>query len=206
MTRQTAIYLRGPGRVEVDGKAVALRSKRIAALLTYLVAANRPVPRAELSELFWPDRDEKTARANLRWALSRLRAIRPDEALETTRRSAAFKPVPGVWVDVLALEAALREDDEAALETALMASSGSLMDGFFLDESPENARFFAGGKDDRCHFDLPGFSLQRLRDAGITAEWTRHCTYSDAERFYSYRRATHAKEADYGRLISAIRL
>jgi copper oxidase (laccase) domain-containing protein len=38
------------------------------------------------------------------------------------------------------------------------------------------------------------------------AEWTRHCTYSDADRFYSYRRSVHRKEADYGRLISAIRL
>ena len=56
-------------------------------------------------------------------------------------------------------------------------------------------------------FDLPGFGLSRLRDAGVgTAEWTRHCTYNDPERFFSFRRTTHAKEADYGRLISAITL
>jgi copper oxidase (laccase) domain-containing protein len=54
-------------------------------------------------------------------------------------------------------------------------------------------------------FDLAGFGLNRLRAAGVGhAEWTRHCTYSDADRFYSYRRSTHAKEADYGRLIAAI--
>ncbi|MCK0150411.1 peptidoglycan editing factor PgeF [Marivita sp. S6314] len=76
----------------------------------------------------------------------------------------------------------------------------------FLDEDPQNARFFANGSDDRFHFDLPAFGLHRLRTAGIAAEWTRHCTYSDADRFYSYRRATHAREADYGRLISVIRL
>ncbi|MEQ3630683.1 MAG: polyphenol oxidase, partial [Sulfitobacter sp.] len=29
---------------------------------------------------------------------------------------------------------------------------------------------------------------------------------ADASRFYSYRRTTHAKEADYGRLLSAITL
>ena len=47
----------------------------------------------------------------------------------------------------------------------------------------------------------------KSRSAGVGhAEWTRHCTYSDADRFYSYRRATHAREADYGRLLSAIRL
>ncbi len=76
----------------------------------------------------------------------------------------------------------------------------------FLAEDPGNARFFAGGDGDRMMFDLPGYGLARLRAAGIEAEWTRHCTYSDADRFYSYRRTTHAKEADYGRLISAIRI
>ncbi len=77
----------------------------------------------------------------------------------------------------------------------------------FLADSPDNVRFFANGQGDRMHFDLPAFGLHRLRQAGIgQAEWTRHCTYSDPDRFYSYRRATHASEVDYGRLISAIRL
>lgn len=75
----------------------------------------------------------------------------------------------------------------------------------FIDADPENARFFANGRGDRYLFDLPGYGLHRLRQAGVTAEWTRHCTYRDAARFYSYRRATHAREADYGRLIAAIR-
>ncbi|MBO9447150.1 peptidoglycan editing factor PgeF [Ruegeria sp. R14_0] len=77
----------------------------------------------------------------------------------------------------------------------------------FVADSPENLRFFANGTGDRLQFDLPAFGLHRLRQAGVgQAEWTRHCTYSDPDRFYSYRRSTHAKEADYGRLISAIKL
>jgi purine-nucleoside/S-methyl-5'-thioadenosine phosphorylase / adenosine deaminase len=77
----------------------------------------------------------------------------------------------------------------------------------FLADDPDNSRFFANGTGDRMMFDLQGFGLHRLRRAGIGhAEWTRHCTYYDEDRFYSYRRATHAKEADYGRLISSIRL
>lgn len=77
----------------------------------------------------------------------------------------------------------------------------------FLDEDRDNARFFANGSDGRSLFDLPAYGLHRLRAAGVGhAEWTRHCTYRDPERFYSYRRTTHAGEADYGRLISAIRL
>jgi YfiH family protein len=77
----------------------------------------------------------------------------------------------------------------------------------FLADDPKNARFFANGQGDRYHFDLPGFGLHRLRQAGVAlAEWTRHCTYADPDRFYSYRRSVHAKEADYGRLISVIRV
>lgn len=77
----------------------------------------------------------------------------------------------------------------------------------FIDEDRETARFFANGKGDRALFNLPGYALWRLRAAGVgEAEWTRHCTYADAERFYSYRRTTHRGEADYGRLISCIRL
>lgn len=77
----------------------------------------------------------------------------------------------------------------------------------FLDHDPESARFFANGQGDRFQFDLVGYSLHRLRQAGVgAAEWIRHCTYSDPDRFYSYRRSVHRKEADYGRLISVIRL
>ncbi|MEO0939091.1 MAG: peptidoglycan editing factor PgeF [Pseudomonadota bacterium] len=76
-----------------------------------------------------------------------------------------------------------------------------------LDQDPEAARYFASGTGDRMMFDLPGYGLSRLRARGVaTAEWTRHCTYSDAARFFSYRRSVHAKEADYGRLIAAIAL
>jgi YfiH family protein len=77
----------------------------------------------------------------------------------------------------------------------------------FIVEDPLNARYFAQGKDDRMQFDLAAFGLGRLRAAGIKdATWTRHCTYSDPARFYSYRRSVHEKQADYGRLIAAIRI
>jgi copper oxidase (laccase) domain-containing protein len=77
----------------------------------------------------------------------------------------------------------------------------------FLADDPESARFFANGTGDRYQFDLPGYGLWRLLRAGVGhADWTRHCTYADPDRFYSYRRATHEGAADYGRLISAIRL
>ena len=77
----------------------------------------------------------------------------------------------------------------------------------FLSEDIEYERFFAGGHGDRMHFDLPGFALHRLRSAGIGhAEWNGHCTYSNPALFFSFRRSVHERQADYGRLISTIRL
>lgn len=77
----------------------------------------------------------------------------------------------------------------------------------FRDQDKESVRFFANGAGGKYLFDLPGYGLSRLRAAGIFhAGWTGHCTYSDPDRFFSYRRSTHAQEQDYGRLISIIRL
>lgn len=104
---------------------------------------------------------------------------------------------------------ARRQDIHAVIGPCISQSKYEVGPDFiyaFLEEDRDNARFFAKGKDDRLLFDLPGFGLDRLQRAGVSAEWSGHCTYSDAERFYSYRRATHLAEADYGRLISVIRL
>ncbi len=67
-------------------------------------------------------------------------------------------------------------------------------------------RFFApGAAADKRQFDLPGFVLHRLAEAGVAeAEWTGHDTCADGELFFSNRRAFQLGEPDYGRLISAI--
>jgi hypothetical protein len=76
-----------------------------------------------------------------------------------------------------------------------------------LAEDQGNASFFANGKDGRYQFDLVGYGLARLRAAGVgRASWTGHCTYNQPDLFFSYRRSMHEGLADYGRLISAIRL
>jgi YfiH family protein len=70
----------------------------------------------------------------------------------------------------------------------------------------DNARFFQPSeRHDHVMFDLPGYIGMRLETAGI-GEFANLglCTYSDEERFFSYRRTTHRGEPDYGRLISTI--
>ncbi len=72
---------------------------------------------------------------------------------------------------------------------------------------PNSKVFFTAGKENHYQFDLPSYGLHKLKAAGIeNPQWSGHCTYSNPELFYSYRRSVHQKEADYGRLISAIRL
>lgn len=75
----------------------------------------------------------------------------------------------------------------------------------FLAETPDNARFFRPGAADRFQFDLGAYVQARLGAAGI-AQPARIAadTYGDPARFFSYRRATHGGEPDYGRTLSAI--
>lgn len=113
-------------------------------------------------------------------------------------------------VDAMEALGAKRENIAAVIGPTISQPSYEVGPEFFetfTDDDPTSERFFINGKSDRYLFDLPGYGLQRLRQAGVGhAEWTRHCTYRDPERFYSFRRTTHAQEADYGRLISVIRL
>ena len=74
------------------------------------------------------------------------------------------------------------------------------------DAFPEARTFFRPGRGDRLMLDLPGLALARLAAAGVEAAWTGHCTHADEDRFFSFRRATHRGEGDYGRLIAAIAL
>ena len=75
----------------------------------------------------------------------------------------------------------------------------------FIEDDPENERFFATGRAGKSHFSLESYVVHRLIAAGIAeVEALNLDTYADADRFYSYRRATHRGEADYGRQLSAI--
>jgi hypothetical protein len=77
----------------------------------------------------------------------------------------------------------------------------------FAEADPENERFFSGGRAGHHQFDLEGFVVARLAQAGVgRVEALGLDTYSDPDRFFSYRRATHKGEPDYGRQISLIAL
>ncbi len=76
----------------------------------------------------------------------------------------------------------------------------------FVAEDDANARFFTPSpREGHAMFDLPAYILARLGAAGVGRSADLGlCTYADEDRFFSYRRATHRGEGDYGRLMSAI--
>ena len=78
----------------------------------------------------------------------------------------------------------------------------------FAAEDRASSRFFsAAQRPGHALFDLGGYVAARLERAGVGhVEDLRLCTYADPERFFSYRRATHRAEADYGRHVNAIAL
>jgi YfiH family protein len=75
----------------------------------------------------------------------------------------------------------------------------------FLDADAENALYFLpAAREGHAMFDLAAFIRKRLENAGVLiVDDTGIDTYAD-ERFFSYRRSVHRKEADYGRHVHAI--
>jgi YfiH family protein len=77
----------------------------------------------------------------------------------------------------------------------------------FLNADADNARYFRRSPGEgHSFFDLPAYIVARIERAGVDARDVALCTYGDEARFFSYRRATHRGEADYGRNLSAIAL
>jgi YfiH family protein len=75
----------------------------------------------------------------------------------------------------------------------------------FTEADRENESYFTPSRNGgHSMFDLNRYTLDRLRKAGVSADGLGRCTYAEEELFYSYRRSTHRKEADYGRQISAV--
>ena len=78
----------------------------------------------------------------------------------------------------------------------------------FLDQDSVHACYFSPSvRDNHFMFDLAGYVRDTAERAGIgdVVDVARD-TYVEEQLFYSYRRATHRGEADYGRGISLISL
>ena len=89
-----------------------------------------------------------------------------------------------------------------------IAQASYEVDAAMRDRFPAIAyRFFAPGAPGHWYFDLPGFVASRLLVADIASiEDLAEDTYSQPDRFYSFRRATHQGRPTGGRQTSVIAL
>lgn len=113
---------------------------------------------------------------------------------------------------IAAMEAlgARRDRIAAAIGPCIAQRSYEVDDGFlrrFCEADPANERFFAAGRPGHHQFDLEGYIAARLAAAGVrSVDCLGLDTYADPDRFFSFRRATHRGEADYGRQMGLIGL
>ena len=103
---------------------------------------------------------------------------------------------------------ARRERIVAAIGPCIARASYEVDMGFverFCATDPSNERFFAENRPGHARFDLEAYVAARLAAAGVRRiEALGQDTYAQDDRFFSYRRATHRGEANYGRQLSVI--
>lgn len=152
-----SITMLGRWEVQADDQAIAISSRKAAALLANLAyAPDRRRSREQLSHLLWPDCAEGGARTNLRQALKLLR-----RALEPAVPGAILAEgdtlcleASKVEVDVVRFEALSGARDLRSLEDAASLYAGDLLEGF-------------GTLTDPFH-DWAMVEAVRLRDKAIT--------------------------------------
>jgi YfiH family protein len=122
----------------------------------------------------------------------------------------AFGGVVEATIAAMESLGARRDDIHAAIGPCIGAANYEVGADFrarFIEADTANARFFAPGRPDHYHFALEAYVAARLEAAGLASITPLGvCTYPARNGFFSFRRATHAGEPDYGREISAILL
>lgn len=103
-----------------------------------------------------------------------------------------------------------RDRIAAAIGPCIAKGSYEIDDAFlarFAATDVAYERFFGAARSGHHRFDLEGFVASRLAAAGVRKVHALGLdTYADEARFFSYRRATHRGEPDYGRQLSLIAL
>jgi hypothetical protein len=123
----------------------------------------------------------------------------------------ALNNIAGATIRAMEKIGARRKDIVAVLGPTISHAAYEVGPEFpvpFIAANRENAEYFLPSqRTGHFMFNLPAYLADQIRSEGI-AEFhgTGLCTYSDAARFFSYRRSVHKSEPDYGRLISAIAL
>ncbi|PZP55324.1 MAG: peptidoglycan editing factor PgeF [Micavibrio aeruginosavorus] len=105
-------------------------------------------------------------------------------------------------------EGAFIETIKSCLGPCIGPESYEVSEGFqtpFFEEDRDSIMYFKPGAPDKLWFDLPAYIKFRLERAGIrNITLSGLDTYKEEDDFFSFRRATHNQEKDYGRELSVI--
>jgi YfiH family protein len=122
----------------------------------------------------------------------------------------AFGGVTDATVAAMERLGARRENISAAIGPCIAQVSYEVDEAFrerFLGQAEANAGFFTAGALGHWQFDLESYVADRLAQFGVgRIEKLGLDTYADSRGFFSFRRATHHAEPDYGRQIALIGL
>lgn len=121
----------------------------------------------------------------------------------------ALKGVLEATLETMVKNGAEMDSIKACLGPCIMQTSYEVGSDFmrpFVIQHEEAEQFFMSAqKDGHFMFDLPGYIAMRLALAGVRQVSLMGLdTYKNEDDFFSYRRATHRGEPDYGREISCI--
>lgn len=136
-TNALRVYMLGPPRVEWVGRPLSLPRRQLRALLYLLASRLQPVPREQLSFLFWPDLPDATARRRLSHLLTHLRRALPDAQLLRIDQDAVSLDPELVWADATAFQRLRAVGTAEALQEAVELFRGPFLSGFSLSGSPE---------------------------------------------------------------------
>jgi DNA-binding SARP family transcriptional activator len=135
------INLLGPPQVTRASTSLPIARRQTRALLYRLAVRLSPVPRTQLSYLFWPDVPDTTAHRNLTHLLTLLRrALLRSDLLLVDGETVAFHPQHVASdADIFARLTSTTDAQArlAALAQALDLYRGLFLDGFVLPDCPE---------------------------------------------------------------------
>jgi TolB-like protein len=141
VTASVSVRLLGPFGVARHGVARALPpSRKVRALLAYLMMTPRPVERSALCELLWDVPDDP--RGELRWSLSKIRKLVDEPGHARVRADREFVSIDRAEISVDAcevantVEAGLAQAGPNVLERLAGRFAGEFLEGLTLDRSP----------------------------------------------------------------------
>lgn len=149
------LWLLGTVQVKRDGAPVqGFRSRKALALLGYLAAQDKPVPRERLVDLLWGDKSEARGRANLSWVLNRISTLLPG-CLQADRHTVQFqRAAPSAssgqapyWLDIVAFEELEAQGEAAVLARAVELYRGEFLEGIYLRRCAEFEIWLVGERE-----------------------------------------------------------